>query len=72
MIAKIRLDQLGRIVLSKRIGDKLQLSTCAELEFESSDDRIVLGPLRGTGQLRKEQGVWVFIGSEPLTAETLG
>jgi len=71
MIAKLTLDKLGRIVLPKPVRDKLQLAAGDQLELESLDDRIILRPLRGTGQLRKKQGVWVFHGGEPLSAATV-
>jgi hypothetical protein len=39
--------------------------------MESVDDRIVLRPLRGTAQLRKKRGVWVFHCGEPPSAATV-
>jgi AbrB family looped-hinge helix DNA binding protein len=71
MIARLTLDKLGRIVLPKPMRDKLQLSAGDQLELESLDDRIVLRPLRRTGQLRKEHRVWVFHGGEALSAATV-
>jgi len=71
MIAKLTLDKLGRIVLPKPMRDKLQLVPGDQLELESLDDRIVVRPVRGIGQLRKKQGVWVFRSGEPLSAETV-
>jgi len=68
MSAKLRLDKLGRIVLPKPVRDKLQLAAGDQLEMESVDDRIMLRPLRGTAQLRKKRGVWVFHCGEPLSA----
>ena len=69
MIAKITIDKVGRIVLPKPVRDKLQLAGGDELE--SLDDRITLRPLRGTAQLRKKRGVWVFHCGEPLAASTV-
>jgi AbrB family looped-hinge helix DNA binding protein len=68
MIARLTLDKLGRIVIPKPIRDKLQLAAGNHLELECLDDRIVLRPPYRTGQLRKEHGVWVFHGGEPLSA----
>ena len=68
MTGKLKLDKLGRIVLPKPVRDQLQLAAGDQLELETSDDRITLRPLRGTAQLRKKLGVWVFRSGEPLTA----
>jgi AbrB family looped-hinge helix DNA binding protein len=71
MNAKLTVDKAGRIVLPKPIREKLQLAPGDELELESLDDRITLRPLRGTAQLRKKRGVWVFHCGEPLSAATV-
>ena len=71
MIAKLKIDNLGRVMLPKPVREKLQLSAGDELELESLDDRITLRPLRGTAQLRKKRGVWVFNSGEPLSAATV-
>src|SRR5216684_7234796 len=71
MLTKLTIDKLGRIVLPKPVREKLQLSAGDELELESLDDRVTLRPLRGTAQLRKKRGVWVFNSGEPLSASTV-
>ena len=71
MTAKLTLDKAGRIVLPKPVRDKLRLAAGDELELESLDDCITLRPLRGTAQLRKKRGVWVFHCGEPLSAATV-
>jgi AbrB family looped-hinge helix DNA binding protein len=71
MNAKLTIDKAGRIVLPKPIREKLQLAPGDELEMEYLDDRITLRPLRGTAQLRKKRGVWVFYSGEPLAAATV-
>jgi AbrB family looped-hinge helix DNA binding protein len=71
VLTKLTIDKLGRIVLPKPVREKLQLSAGDELELESLDDRITLRPLRGTAQLRKKSGVWVFHSGEPLSAATV-
>jgi AbrB family looped-hinge helix DNA binding protein len=60
MRARLTVDKVGRIVLPKPVREKLQLAAGDELELESLDDGITLRPLRGTAQLRKKRGVWVF------------
>jgi AbrB family looped-hinge helix DNA binding protein len=71
MLTKLTIDKLGRIVLPKPVREKLQLSAGDELQLESLDDRLTLRPLRGTAQLRKKHGVWVFRSGEPLSAATV-
>jgi hypothetical protein len=36
--------------------------------MESAGEQITLRPVRGTGPLTKEQGVWVFRTGQPLPA----
>ncbi len=71
MNGKLTVDKLGRIVLPKPVREKLQLAAGDRLEMESTEDRITLRPLRGTAQLRKKRGVWVFHSGEPLAASTV-
>jgi AbrB family looped-hinge helix DNA binding protein len=71
MTAKLTVDKVGRIVLPKPVREKLRLAPGDELELETLDDRITLRPLRGTAQLRKKRGVWVFHCGEPLSASTV-
>jgi len=40
------------------------------LEMESAGEHITLRPVRGTGPLTKEHGVWVFRTGKPLPAST--
>jgi AbrB family looped-hinge helix DNA binding protein len=69
--ANITIDKAGRIVLPKPVRQKLQLAPGDQLSIESDDDRIILRPSRGTAQLRKKRGVWVYHSGEPLTAATI-
>jgi AbrB family looped-hinge helix DNA binding protein len=71
MTARLTVDKAGRIVLPKPVREKLQLAPGDELELETLDDRISLRPVRGTAQLRKKRGVWVFRCGEPLAAATV-
>ncbi len=59
------------MVLPKPVRDKLQLAPSDQLELGISDDKIPLRPLRGTAQLRKKCGGWVFHSGEPLAASTV-
>jgi AbrB family looped-hinge helix DNA binding protein len=71
MTGKLTIDKLGRIVLPKPVRDKLQLAPGDELDLETSNDQVTLRPSRGTAQLRKKHGVWVFHCGEPLAAATV-
>jgi AbrB family looped-hinge helix DNA binding protein len=69
MITTLTLDRAGRFVLPKPVRDEMQLQAGDSLEMESSEDRIVLRPRRGGQGLHKKQGIWVFSGGEPISAE---
>jgi AbrB family looped-hinge helix DNA binding protein len=71
MTSRLMLDKAGRVVLPKPVRDELQLSPGDSLELESSEQQIVLRPVRGTGPLRKKRGVWVFRTGAPLSAKTV-
>jgi AbrB family looped-hinge helix DNA binding protein len=71
MTLQLTVDKAGRVVLPKPVRDELQLSPGDRLELESSEQQIVLRPVRGTGTLRKKCGVWVFSSGEPLSAKTV-
>ena len=71
MNTTLTVDKAGRVVLPKPVRDQLQLSAGDSLELETSDDQIVLRPVRGTSRLRKKQGIWVLDVDEPLSAETV-
>jgi len=71
MLGTIKMDKVGRIVLPKRVRDKLQLSPGDSLELESSTERIVLRPVQGHGRIYRTQGVWVFNSGEPLEADVV-
>src|ERR1700678_2639340 len=67
----LTLDKAGRVVLPKPVRDELQLSAGDSLELESSEDQIVLRPVRGVATIRKKQGVWVMRTGKPLSAEVV-
>jgi AbrB family looped-hinge helix DNA binding protein len=71
MVTTITIDKAGRVVLPKPVREELQLSPGDSIELESSEDRIVLRPARGNGRMYKKQGVWVFHGGAPLSADVV-
>ncbi len=68
MKATLRVDKAGRVVLPKPVRDELQLSAGDSLELESSEDQIVLRPVRNRVGMRKKQGIWVLDFDEPISA----
>ena len=68
MNTTLTVDKAGRVVLPKPVRDQLQLSAGDSLELESSEDQIVLRPVRGTAGLRRERGIWVLDTDEPISA----
>ena len=62
------MDRAGRVVIPRSLREQLHLETGDSLELESVGERIILRPVRGTGPLSKEQGVWVFRSEQPLAA----
>jgi AbrB family looped-hinge helix DNA binding protein len=71
MTATLTLDKAGRVVLPKPIRDDLHLQPGDSLSLESSEDQIVLRPVRGGMPLRRKHGIWVFRAGEPLAAEVV-
>lgn len=68
MNTRLTIDKAGRIVIPKPLREKLHLEPGDSLEMESSGEQITLRPVRGTGPLTKEHGVWVFRAGQPLLA----
>jgi AbrB family looped-hinge helix DNA binding protein len=66
MITMLTIDKAGRIVLPKPVREELQLSPGDALEVESSEERVILRPVRGNGRIYKKQGVWVMHAGAPL------
>ncbi|MGA9964543.1 MAG: AbrB/MazE/SpoVT family DNA-binding domain-containing protein [Terriglobales bacterium] len=66
MVTAVTIDKAGRIVLPKPVRDELQLSPGDSLEVDSSEERVILRPVRGSSRIYKKQGVWVMRGGTPL------
>jgi AbrB family looped-hinge helix DNA binding protein len=62
------IDKAGRVVIPKPLREELHLESGDALELESAGEQITLRPVRGTGPLQKEHGVWVFHTRVPLSA----
>src|SRR5580698_10200387 len=71
MTTTLTIDGAGRLVLPKPVRDELQLAAGDSLELESSEDAIVLRPVRGAATMRKKQGGWVMRTGNPLSAEVV-
>jgi AbrB family looped-hinge helix DNA binding protein len=68
MPTQLIIDKAGRIVIPKTLRDELHLEAGDALELQSAGEEITLRPVRGTGPLAKEHGVWVFRSGEPIPA----
>jgi AbrB family looped-hinge helix DNA binding protein len=68
MNTRLVIDKAGRVVIPKPLREELHLQAGDALEMESSGEQITLRPVRGTGPLTKEHGVWVFHAGQPLPA----
>ncbi len=68
MNIRLTLDKAGRIVIPKPLREELRLEPGDDLEMESCGEEITLRPVRGTGPLTQEYGVWVFRTGQPMGA----
>lgn len=68
MTNRLVIDKAGRVVIPKPLREELHLEPGDALDMESTGERIILRPVRGTGPLTKEHGVWVFHSGQPLPA----
>jgi AbrB family looped-hinge helix DNA binding protein len=68
MTTRLTIDKAGRVVIPKQLREELHLEAGDALEMESAGEQITLRPVRGTGPLTQEQGVWVFRTGIPLPA----
>lgn len=70
MISRLTIDKAGRVVIPRPLREKLHLEPGDALEMETVGEQITLRPVRGTGPLAKEHGVWVFRAGQPLPASS--
>ncbi len=68
MTTRLTIDKAGRVVIPKPLREELHLEPGDTLEMDNAGERITLRPVRGTGPLSKEHGVWVFHTGKPLPA----
>jgi AbrB family looped-hinge helix DNA binding protein len=68
MSIRLTIDKAGRVVIPKPLRKELHLEAGDSLEMDTAGEQITLRPVRGTGPLTREQGVWVFHSGHPLPA----
>lgn len=68
MNMRLVIDKAGRVVIPKPLREELHLEPGDTLEMETTGEQITLRPVRGTGPLTKEHGVWVFYTGQALPA----
>src|ERR1700680_4538010 len=68
MNIRLTIDKSGRVVIPKPLREELHLEPGDALEMQSAGEQITLRPVRGTGPLTKERGVWVFHARQPMPA----
>jgi AbrB family looped-hinge helix DNA binding protein len=66
MNIRLTIDKAGRVVIPKLLREELHLEPGDSLNMESAGEQITLRPVRGTGPLTKEHGVWVFHAGQSL------
>ena len=66
MNVRLTIDKAGRVVIPKPLREELHLEAGDALEMESAGEQITLRPVRGTGPLAKEHGI--FRTGQPLPA----
>jgi AbrB family looped-hinge helix DNA binding protein len=65
---RLTIDKAGRVVIPKPLREELHLEPGDALDLETAGEQITLRPVRGTGPLVKEHGVWVYRVGHPLSA----
>jgi AbrB family looped-hinge helix DNA binding protein len=70
MNTRLTIDKAGRVIIPKPLREELHLEPGDSLDMESAGEQITLRPVRGTGPLSKERGVWVYHSGQPLPSAT--
>lgn len=61
----VQIDRFGRILIPKSIREELNLVPNTTLELRLVDGDIAIHP-RLSGEIRKENGVYVWTGADPI------
>jgi AbrB family looped-hinge helix DNA binding protein len=69
MELNVTIDKAGRIVIPKKIREELRLGAGDSLTLEYQGDYLTLRPVSTAAPMRKEHGIWVFHGGEPISLE---
>jgi AbrB family looped-hinge helix DNA binding protein len=65
MTTKTTIDKAGRIIVPKRLREKMRLEPGDDLLIEADGERLTLKPVRQEALLKKEYGIWVYQGEVP-------
>jgi len=68
MNTRLIIDKAGRVVIPEPLRQELRLQPGDALEIENTGEQITRRPVRETGPLTKEHGVWVCRTGQPLPA----
>jgi AbrB family looped-hinge helix DNA binding protein len=67
VFSELIIDDAGRVTLPANLREELQLEPGDVLLIEASKDRIVLQPVRSSGPLVQEDGIWVYRSGHPCS-----
>jgi AbrB family looped-hinge helix DNA binding protein len=62
---ELKIDSAGRLILPKRIRDRLRLTTGSVIELEERPGEIVLRPKEQKPAFVQRNGRWVYVGEAP-------
>jgi len=61
----LKIDRAGRIVLPKKVRDRLRLRPGSNLQLEEHPEGLVLRPAAQRPSMIKRDGLWVHMGKAP-------